>query len=72
MQDPPLHHIPTLSENAGFMDLRIIKPSVDQAERNDFFFKDLQVSVDEIADIWPEPQSQLLHLVFFTKEQYQH
>jgi hypothetical protein len=27
--------------------------------------------VDEIADIWPEPESQLLRLVFFTEEQYQ-
>ena len=68
---PPLHHVPALSENAVFIDLRVIKPSVDQVERNDFLLKDLQVSVDEIADIWPEPESQLLRLVFFTAEQHQ-
>jgi hypothetical protein len=71
LQDPPLHHVPALSENAVYIDLRVIKPSVDQVERNDFLLKDLQVSVDEIADIWPEPESQLLRLVFFTEEQYQ-
>ena len=71
VQDPPLHHVPALSENAVFIDLRVIKPSVDQVERNDFLLKDLQVSVDEIADIWPEPESQLLRLVFFTAEQHQ-
>ena len=71
VQDPPLHHVPALSENAVFIDLRVIKPSVDQVERNDILLKDLQVSVDEIADIWPEPESQLLRLVFFTEEQHQ-
>jgi hypothetical protein len=72
VQDPSLHHIPALSENAIFIVLRVVKPPVDQAERNDFLLKDLQVSVDEIADILPEPESQLLRLVFFTEDQYQH
>jgi hypothetical protein len=63
VQDPPLYHIPALSKNAVFIDLRSVKPSVDQAERNDFLLKDFKVSVDEIADIWPEPESQLLRLV---------
>ncbi len=43
---------------------------MDQAERNDFLHKDLQVSLDEIADIWPEPESQLLRLVFFMADQH--
>jgi hypothetical protein len=51
VQDPPLHHVPALSKNAVFIDLRVIKPSVGQTERNDFLLKGLRVSVDEISDI---------------------
>ncbi len=43
-----------------FIDLPVVKPSVDRIERNDFLLKDLLVSVDEISYIWPEPESQLL------------
>ena len=44
---------------------------MDQSGRNDFLLQDLKVSVDEVADIWPEPESQLLYVAFFTDEQYQ-
>jgi hypothetical protein len=67
---PPLHHVPALSANAVFIDLRMVKPSVTTEERKDFLLKDLRVSVDEVSEIWPEPESQLLRLVFFTADQY--
>ncbi len=67
---PPLHHVPALSANAVFIDLRVVKPSVTMEERNDFLLKDLRLSVDEVSKIWPEPESQLLRLVFFTADQY--
>ena len=51
VQDPPLHHVPVLSANAVFIDLRTIKASVDVQERNDFLIKDLKVRVEEVADI---------------------
>ena len=70
VQDPPLHHIPALSENAVFIDLRVVKPNVDQSERNDFLLKDLKIEIDEVFDIWPEPESQLLRVAFFTADQY--
>ena len=66
VQLPPLHHVPALSANAVFIDLRVVKPSVTTEERNDF----LRVSVDEVSEIWPEPESQLLRLVFFTADQH--
>ncbi len=67
---PPLHHVPALSANAVFIDLRLVKPSVTTEERNDFLLEDLRVTVDEVSEIWPEPESQLLRLVFFTADQY--
>jgi hypothetical protein len=67
---PPLHHVPALSANAVFIDLRMVKPSVTTEERKDFLLKDLRVSVDEVSEIWPESESQLLRLVFFTADQY--
>jgi hypothetical protein len=67
---PPLHHVPALSENAVLIDLHVVKPSVTVEERNDFLFEDLLVSVDEVFDIWPEPESQLQRLAFFTADQY--
>jgi hypothetical protein len=71
-----MHHIPTLSALAVFIDLKSVKSSVDlcgrnQSKRNDFLLQDLKVKVDEVADIWPEPESQLLYVAFFTEEQYQ-
>jgi hypothetical protein len=70
VQLPPLHHVPALSANAVFIDLRVVKPSVTTEERNDFLLEDLRVSVDEVSEIWPEPESQLLRLVFFTADQH--
>jgi hypothetical protein len=66
-----MHHIPALSALAVFIDLKSVKPSCDQSERNDFLLQDLQVKIDEVADIWPEPESQLLYVAFFTEEQHQ-
>ena len=40
----------------------MVKPSVTTEERNDFLLEDLRVSVDEVSEIWPEPESQLLRL----------
>jgi hypothetical protein len=34
-----------------------------------FLLKDLRVTVDEVSEIWPEPESQHLRLVFFTADQ---
>jgi hypothetical protein len=65
---PPLHHIPALSENAVLVDLRIVKLSVTVEERNDFLLEDLRFSVDEVFDIWPDPEYQLLRLAFFTTD----
>ena len=45
VQDPPLHHIPALSANAVFIDLKSVKASVDVQERNDFLIKDLKVNL---------------------------
>jgi hypothetical protein len=70
VQVPPLHHVPALSANAVFIDLRVVKPSVTTEERNDFLLEDLRVSVDEVSEIWPEPESQLLRLAFFTADQH--
>jgi hypothetical protein len=70
VQVPPLHHVPALSANAVFIDLRVVKPSVTKEERNVFLLKDLRVSVDEVSEIWPEPESQLLRLAFFTADQH--
>jgi len=70
VQDPPLHHIPALSANAVFIDLKTVKANVDVQERNDFLIKDLKVKVEEVFDIWPEPESQLLYVAFFTAEQH--
>jgi hypothetical protein len=71
-----MHHVPALSALAVFIDLKSVKSSVDlcgrnQSERNDFLLQDLKVKVDEVADIWPEPESQLLYVAFFTEEQHQ-
>ena len=66
-----MHHIPALSPLAVFIDLKSVKSTVDQSGRNDFLLQDLKVSVDEVADIWPEPESQLLYVAFFTEEQHQ-
>ena len=46
VQDPPLHHIPALSANAVFIDLKTVKANVDVQERNDFLIKDLKVKVE--------------------------
>ena len=70
VQVPHLHHVPALSANAVFIDLRVVKPSVTTEERNDFLLEDLRVSVDEVSEIWPEPESQLLRLAFFTADQH--
>ena len=70
VQVPPLHHVPALSANAVFIDLRVVKPSVTTDERNDFLLEDLRVSVDEVSEIWPEPESQLLRLAFSTADQH--
>jgi hypothetical protein len=35
-----------------------------------FSIKDLKVEIDHIYDIYPEPESMLLRVVFFTEEQY--
>ena len=70
VQVPPLHHVPALSANAVFIDLRVVKPSVTTEERNDFLLEDLRVSVDEVSKIWPAPESQLLRLAFFTADQH--
>jgi hypothetical protein len=72
VQDPPLHHVPALSENAVFIDLRVVKLSIDQAERNDFLLKDLQVSVDEICRHLARARVPAAAPGFFTAEQYQH
>ena len=68
--EPPLNHVPLLSKNAVFIDLRVVKQNVDVSERNDFLLKDLKVEIDHIYDIYPEPESMLLRVVFFTEEQY--
>jgi hypothetical protein len=39
VQVPPLHHVPALSANAVFIDLRVVEPSVTTEERNDFSSK---------------------------------
>jgi hypothetical protein len=70
VQVPPLHHVPAFSANLVFIDLRVVKPSVTTEERNDFLLEDLRVSVDEVSEIWPEPESQLLRLAFFTADQH--
>ena len=70
VQDPPLHHVPALSLHAVFIDLRMVKSPVDITERNDFLLKDLKCAIHEVKDIWPEPDSQLLWVAFFTAEQY--
>ncbi len=49
VQVPPLHHVPALSANDVFIDLRVVKPSVTTGERNDFLLEDLRVSVDEVS-----------------------
>jgi hypothetical protein len=70
VQGPPLYHVPALSANAVFIDLHVVKPSVTTEERNDFLLEDLRVAVDEVSEIWPEPESQLLRLAFFTADQH--
>jgi len=70
VQDPPLHHVPALSTNAVFIDIKAVKPSADLQDRNDFLLQCLKVDQDDVEDIWPEPESNLLRVAFFTAEQY--
>jgi len=70
-QDPPLHHMPTISVNVVFIYLKDVKPPADMKDRNNFIHQDMCVDQDEVDDIWPEPEINLLRVAFFTIHQYQ-
>jgi len=68
---PVLNHVPALSKNTVFVDLRAVKQNFDKKDRDDFLLKDLGVGPTEVYDIYNEPESFLLRVAFFTSEQFE-